>query len=176
MHPERWWYMSDLARHLRVRPSSLQRELAQMVGAGILRKRHEGNRVYFQADSDCPFFQDLQRIIIKTTGLVDVVREALQPLAKKIKVAFVYGSIARSDERSTSDIDLMVVGSLGLADLAPALKKAQKTLARMINPLLYSRDEFTRKAKARHHFLTAVLDQEKLFVMGSPRELDVILG
>jgi DNA-binding IclR family transcriptional regulator len=81
LQPERWWYLSDLAKHLRRRPSSLQRPLAALVSAGILSRRKEGNRVYFRANPDCPFLPELQGLIAKTVGLVDVARDALSPLA-----------------------------------------------------------------------------------------------
>src|SRR5262249_534539 len=120
--PERSWYLSDLARHLAVPPSSLQRELVDLAKAGVLRRRQNGNRVYFQADSNCPLFTELRGIVLKTVGLRDVLRKCLDPFARHIRVAFVYGSPARSEDRSTSDVDLMVIGVVGLSDLAPALK------------------------------------------------------
>src|SRR5207245_9892775 len=123
MRPERWWYLSDLAHQLSVPPSSLQRALAALVGAGILRRRRDGNRVYFQPDPDCPFLPELRGLMTKTAGLLDVLREALAPFASSIRWAFVYGSIARSAERSSSDVDLMVIGQVGLAEIAPAIRK-----------------------------------------------------
>src|SRR5438034_7134479 len=128
MHPSRWWYQSDLAHHLGVRPSSLQRELNALVDAGILRRRREGNRVYFQPDPECPFLGELTGLMTKTAGLLDVLRERLCRFAKAIDWAFVYGSVARSEERSSSDVDLMVVGRVGLADLSPALRRAERLL------------------------------------------------
>ena len=102
LRPDRWWYLSDLARHLRVPPSSLQRELAALTAAGILRRRRDGNRVYFQPNPECPLFAELQGMLLKTAGLVDVLREALRPLSASIDWAFVYGSIANSQERASS--------------------------------------------------------------------------
>src|SRR6266498_3337135 len=88
LQPDRSWYLSELARRLNVPPSSLQRELAQFVGAGIVTKRQDGNRVYFQADRSCPVFQELSQMLTKTAGLADAVRSALTPLRKKIDLAF----------------------------------------------------------------------------------------
>ena len=107
--PERRWYLLELARHLGVRPSSLQRELKLLAAAGILKRDQNGNRVYFQADAACPIFAELAQILAKTVGIVDVLREILEPLRDRITVAFVYGSVAASSERSTSDIDFMVI-------------------------------------------------------------------
>jgi DNA-binding transcriptional ArsR family regulator len=171
LHPERWWYLSDLAKHLGVRPSSLQRELAALVEAGILNRRQDGNRVYFQANPDCPFLPDLQGLLVKTVGVVDILREALSRFATRIDWAFVYGSIARAEELASSDVDLMLIGQVGLAELTPALRRAEAQLGRAVNPTLYTREEFATKLQAGHHFLKAVLDGEKLFILGGPHEL-----
>jgi DNA-binding transcriptional ArsR family regulator len=171
LHPDRWWYLSDLARHLEVRPSSLQRELATLVDAGILHQRRDGNRIYFQPNPDCPFLAELQGLMLKTTGLVDVLREVLEPFTDRINGTFVYGSMARSEELASSDVNLMIIGRVGLADITTALRQAEGRLNRPVNPTLYSREEFATKLAAGHAFLRAVLDGEKLFILGDPHEL-----
>src|SRR5437764_12524683 len=98
LHPQRWWSLSELARHLGVAPSSLQRELASLVEAGILERRSEGRRVCFRPHPECPVLPELQGLLLKTAGLVDHLREALAPWAEAIELAFVYGSIARAEE------------------------------------------------------------------------------
>lgn len=170
MDPESWWYLSDLAKHLGVSPSSLQRELTSLVSAGILCRREEGNRVYFKADPDCPVLEDLQGLLTKTAGLADALKEALHPLKKKIQAAFVYGSIARGEEISGSDIDLLVVGEVGLSDLAPKLRKAQESLRREINPTVFTPAEFQKKRES--HFLNNVMTNEKIFIIGSHEDLE----
>ena len=172
MHPDRWWYLSDLAKHLGVSPSSLQRELSKLTLAGILRRRPDGNRVYYQPDSECPVLAELKGIVIKTVGLVDLIRSVLEPFRDRIDVAFLHGSIARGEERSTSDIDLITVGDAGLADLSPALQQAESRLKRPINATVYTRAEFAKKAAGGNHFLRAVLDREKLFVVGDEHDLE----
>ena len=171
LHPERWWYLSDLARHLHTTPSSLQRELTSLVGAGILRRRQEGRQVYFSPDPDCPILPELQSLMTKTTGLVEVLRQALAPLAGQITCAFVYGSLARGEIRSDSDIDLMVIGRLGLAALAPRLAQVEAQLGRPVNPTLYTRAEWSRKLKNDHPFLREVLRGAKHFLIGTADEL-----
>ena len=74
LHPEREWYLHELARHLGVAPSSIQRDLAGFVQAGILKRRIHGNRAYFRADVDCPVFPEFRSVLLKTVGLVDVLR------------------------------------------------------------------------------------------------------
>ena len=176
LHPERWWYASELARVLKLPKTSLQRELVNLVQAGVLRKRTEGKQVYYQADPECPFLPDLQGLMAKTAGLVDVIRQALAPLASKIAIAFVYGSVARAQELSTSDVDLMVIGDAGVKDLALPLRKARQQLAREVNVSAHSSEEFERKAHAGHHFVSAVLDKPKLFVIGTKDDLERIAG
>ena len=174
LQPQREWYLSDLARHLRLQPSSLQRELAALVSVGILKTRRAGRMNYFQADSDCPIYPELRGLLTKTAGLVDVLRDALAPVARKIACAFVYGSIARSEERSASDVDLLIVGDVTLSQLAMRIRRCAEKLGREVNPKIYGIDELAEKSSAHDHFLRSVLRQPKLFVYGTQNELDKI--
>ncbi len=171
MHPDRWRFLADLARQIGVPPSSLQREMESLVDVGILLRRQEGKQVYFKPDPSCPILYELQGIVTKTLGLVDVLRETLNPFKKSIKAAFVYGSIARCEELSESDVDLMIVGKESLADLSAALQKAEERLGREVNPTLFSPEEFAKKLKQGHHFLKTVLDTDKLFILGGEHDL-----
>ena len=172
MQPDRWWYLSDLAKHIHRRPSSLQDPLAALVQSGILRRREDGNRVYFQPNPECPFLPELRGLIAKTVGLVDLLRKLLDPLRDHIDFAFVYGSVARGEELSSSDIDLIVIGEATRFDLTPALREAEKRLGRPVNATVYKPAEFATKLKADNHFLRAVLDREKLFVAGDEHDLE----
>jgi DNA-binding transcriptional ArsR family regulator len=173
LHPDRWWYLSDLARHLGVRPSSLQRELATLASADILRQRREGKRVYFRANPDCPFLADLQGLLLKTAGLVDVLREALGPVTGQIAWAFVHGALARGEALATSPVDLLIIGEVARADLAPALSQAERSLDRPVQPTVYTPAEFAAALAAGHAVWRNVLDGAKLFVFGNPEELAV---
>lgn len=172
LHADREWYFRDLAKHLGLRPSSLTRELKSLANAGVLRRREDGNRVYYQADWACPFLPELRGLMLKTAGLVDVLREALRPLANRIVLAFVYGSVARGEELAESDIDLMVVGRTGRFELTRPLQQAEKQLARPVNPTVYKPAEFAKKVASDDHFVRAVLNKEKLFVVGDEHDLD----
>lgn len=174
--PHRWWYMRELARHLRLTPSSLQRELASLVRGGILHERREGKHVYFQAAMESPTFDELQGLILRTVGLADVIRDALKPLAGRIQWAFIYGSVARSEERSASDVDLMMIGQVGLADVSSPLRKAERRLNRAVNPATYTADEFVGKLKSNNHFICTVLRSKKLFVLGDSGEFASTFG
>lgn len=175
-HTEKWWYLSELAQFLGTSPSSLQRELKALVDAGILETRREGTRAYFKADTRSPVFPELRGLIDKTAGVVPTLRTILRPFERRIACAFVYGLVARSEERAQSDIDLLVVGDVGLADLTPALRRAEGRLGGEVNVTSYSTAEFRKKATAKDHFLSEVLRRPKQFVKGDQGDVDNLIG
>jgi predicted nucleotidyltransferase len=126
---------------------------------------------YYQANVDSPLFPDLRGLLLKTAGLIDVLADALRPVAPKLAAAFVYGSMASGNEQSDSDVDLMVIGTIPPADLSLSLRSARDTLGRQINPTTYTPAEFNKKRAAKDHFLTQVLSEPKLFVLGNENEL-----
>lgn len=172
VQPEKAWYVSELARRLNVPSSSLQRELHDLTEAGILKSHRQGRMVYYQANAESPLFPDLRGLLLKTAGLVDILADALKPLAPKIRIAFVYGSIASGQERSDSDIDVMVIGAVSPVELATPLRRARDALGREVNPTVYTSAEFAKKTAAKDHFLTEVLTRPRLVVLGSEHELD----
>jgi predicted nucleotidyltransferase len=168
--------LSDLAAHLGVRPSSLQRELRRLTAAGLIERRVDGKRVYFRALRGSPFFPHLHGLVQAARGIMPVLREALSPSAGRIKVAFVYGSVARGRERPESDIDLLVVGEVGLADLAPVLRRAERTLGRAVNATVYTSEEFAARRRAGRHFLRSLVNERKIFILGDARGLETLAG
>ena len=171
LRPEKPWYVSELARWMHVPSSSLQRELADLTSAGILKTYRQGRMAYYQANTELPIFPELKSLLIKTAGLVNVLAEALSSLGPKIKVAFVYGSIASGREEPDSDIDLFIVGTLKSIELALPIRKASATLHREVTPMLYSPSEFVKKQMSKDHFVTRVLEKPKLIVIGSADDL-----
>lgn len=176
VQPEKAWYASELARRMGVPSSSLQRELKDLTAAGILKTHQQGRMAYYQANTESPVFLELRGLLLKTAGLVDVLAEALKPLEGRLRLAFIYGSVASGQERSDSDIDLMVVGAVLPADLALPLRRARAVLGREINPTVYSPSEFDRKRAAKEYFLTRVLAEPRLVVLGSGDELAKAAG
>jgi DNA-binding transcriptional ArsR family regulator len=174
--PSRAWYLSNLARHLGLPPSSLQRELARLTQTGILRQERDGNRVTYQANLENPLVGDLRNLILKTVGICDVLRAALGPIAHRVKAAFVFGSMAKGAEQPASDVELMVIGSVGLSEVVEALKSAEEQLGRAINPSIYSEEEAARKVKAGHYVLETVLNDRKLFLIGGQDDLAAVTG
>jgi len=176
VQPEKAWYASELAKRMGVPSSSLQRELHDLSEVGILKTHRQGNMVYYQANTDSPVFPDLRGLLLKTAGFIDVLADALKPVAAKVRTAFVYGSIAAGAEKSDSDIDLIVVGQVSPADLALPLRRARELLGREINPTVYTPPEFDKKRAANDPFLKQVLDKPRLFVLGNKDELGKIAG
>lgn len=174
--PEKWWYLSELAEYLHTTPSSLQRELASLAASGILRQRREGTRTYFKAEARSPIFRELRSLFEKTAGMIPTLRQALEPLENQIGSSFVYGSVGRGKETATSDVDLMVIGNVGLAELAPALRKVEARLGREVNVTNYSVREFRKRIAAKDHFVSTVLRGPKRFVKGTQRDLDEAIG
>ena len=170
-HPERAFYLREIARASGTTPSSLQRELAALSAAGLITREARGNQVHFRANPRSPLFEELRAIVVKTFGVADVVREVLVPLGKAVEAAFIYGSLARGDAGPESDVDLMIVGTAAFADLAERLQPVEAALQRSVNPTIYPRVEFAQKAAARTGFLASVLDEPKIFLIGSEPEL-----
>ena len=171
-HVDERFYLRQLTRSAGVGMGAVQRELKALVDAGIISRNVQGNQVYYQANSQSPVFKELKSLVVKTAGVGDVLRTTLAPLADRIDTAFVYGSIARGEERKNSDIDVLVVGNVTFAEVTAALSSVQKTIGREINPTVYPLTEFLSKVRAGHHFLNAVLGGEKLFLIGDKDELE----
>src|SRR5438093_7738288 len=174
--PDKWWYLSELAQFLKTTPSSLQRERKALVDGGILQQRREGTRTYFKAETRSPLFPELRGLVEKTVGVLPTLQEVLAPLQAGLDCAFVYGSVARSEEHALSDVDLLFIGAVGLAELAPALRKAERRLGREVNVTSYSAREFRKKVAAKDHFLSEVLRGPIEFVKGNRSDLDEIIG
>lgn len=164
-------HLRDITRKTGFAIGTVQRELAGLTQAEIIIRRKDGNRIYYQANTNSPIFPELSGLLRKTAGIADVLKGALKPISKKIKTAFVFGSFAANSARSNSDIDLLVIGSCNFGDVVEVIGKAQDKLGREINPSVYPADEFKKKAAAGHHFIKTVLAGAKIFLIGDENEL-----
>jgi predicted nucleotidyltransferase len=162
LEPERWWFMTELAQHLGTAPSSLQRELDSLVEVSLLVRRQDGRRIYLKANEASPLFPDLKGLFEKTRGLVPTLTSALDRFRDKIVLAMLYGSIARGEENATSDVDLLLVGSIKQIDLLPSLRKLESRFHREVNITFFAPEEFERRLKAKDHFLHTVLKAKTL--------------
>jgi predicted nucleotidyltransferase len=171
LHPDRAYHVREIARLTGTVAGTLHKELARLADAEILQKSMSGNQVLYQANRDGIIFEELASILRKTSGLVDVLAEALEPLADQIEAAFVFGSIASGKASAASDIDLMIIGDISFAEAVNATYPVQNTLGREINPKVYNRKEWKKMVSKQDAFIKNVMSRPKLFVLGSDNEL-----
>jgi uncharacterized protein len=171
-HPGERFFVRQLAAALCEDSTNLSRELIRLEGLGIVTGVREGHQKYFQANPESSIYPELRGLVTKTSGVSDLLREALRPLSSRIEVAFVFGSVAAGKETAASDVDVLVVGSLPLKELVEAFSPVQDRLGREVNPTIYPAPEFREKITQGHHFLTGVLQGPKIFLIGSSRELE----
>ena len=176
MHSKKRWYLADLSRHLNRNPSSLRNELIKLTEAGISNRSQEGRNIYYQPNTDNPLLVDIKNLLTKSVGLLDVLREVLEPFAGKIYFSFVYGSFARSEEHSESDVDLLVVGSLRLSEIASKISEAERKLGRDVNPTFLTCQEVVDKLEQNNHFLRTVFSDEKFFLIGDVHVMENVIG
>lgn len=172
--PDRRYYVREIARGAGTQPSSLQRGLAALTRAGVIERHEEGRQVYYQANPNCPIFNELKGIVTKTFGVADVVREVLRPHEKHIRVAFIYGSVAKGTEAPGSDVDLFVVGDLPPSELSIDLDKITSDLGRRVSLTSYSLDEFVQMQKEENSFVTRVLDGAVIWLIGDRDTVDAL--
>jgi predicted nucleotidyltransferase len=165
--PQRSFTVSELIASTSAGSGAVQRELAKLVASGLLTMQPVGNQKRYQANPTAPIHDELVGIVQKTVGLTEPLREALQPLASKITVAFVFGSVAKRGDTARSDIDVMIVsGKLGYADALTALVDVEKKLGRKINPTIYSPAELAKRIKSDNAFVRRVMEQPKIWLIG----------
>jgi len=166
------FHLRELARMTGVGSAgSLKKELDQLVQAGLLKLQRVGNQTLFSANAEHPVFPELLGLVRKTVGLVDLLQQALQPLAAQIQVACVYGSVARGTDTAQSDVDVLLIGDVGFAQVLLALHDTQALLGREINPKVMSLAEWQEKKQADNSFVQDVLNKPKLWIIGSEHEL-----
>jgi len=171
-NPGRSFYAKEIVRYAGMGVGSVQRELEKLAAVNLLTVTQIGNQKHYQANREAPIFHELRGIVLKTFGLADVLRAALTPFADSIGVAFVYGSVAKASDTATSDIDVMIVGDgLSYSEVIALFAETETQLGRTINPTLYKRADFARKLDQDNSFLTRVMDQPKIFLLGSTDDI-----
>lgn len=171
LEPDATLHLRELARLTGSHAGTLGRELEKLTETGLLLRSEEGNQVRYQANRDCPLFDELAAIFRKTHGAATMLRQALGPLAGKIQVALMFGSAARGTLSAGSDIDLLVVGEGGFSELVQALYPVQQALKREVNPVLYAPGEFKARAQEGDAFVRNVLGKPVVFLMGDKDDL-----
>ena len=172
--PDRSVYASELIRDAGTGSGAAQRELARLEESGLIVARRIGHQKHYRANAASPLYSELRNIVLKTVGLAEPLRDALKPLSSGIRAAFVYGSVAKATDQSASDIDLMIISdNLSYGDVFGALEQVTRALGRKVNPMVYTAAEFSKRARTENAFVTRVLEQPKLWVIGSQNDLPV---
>jgi predicted nucleotidyltransferase len=170
--PDRSYQLTELIELAGSGRGAVQREVEKLAEAGILKLTVARKRKVYQANRQSPIFKELYGLILKTAGLIEPLRSALEPYRRKLELAFVYGSVARGIDTARSDIDLMIIGQdIAYSEIYAALQKAEKTLLRPVNPNLMTLREWQEKNAAQNSFVRNVIRQPKLFVFGTQNEL-----
>jgi predicted nucleotidyltransferase len=171
-NPRRSFYANEVIGLARSGTGAVQRELARLEASGLVTVTRVGKQKHYQANAGSPVFEELRALVLKTVGLADVLRAALAPVSRSIRAAFVYGSIAKGQDTAASDIDMMVItDGLTYADLFAALEEASVQLGRKVAPTVYSSKELAKRVKQDNAFVTRVLAQPKLWLIGNENDL-----
>lgn len=174
--PDESFYHRQIAASTRISAGAIQRELAQLTGAGLILREPRGRQVYYRANPESPIFGELKGLAVKTAGVADVIRSALAPLAVRIRAAFIFGSVAEGRAVAASDVDLMVVGEASFGEVSDVLPGAEGPIGRELNPVVYPVAEFRQKMAEGQHFVTSVMGKPKIFLIGDQRELERLAG
>lgn len=174
--PGKTFYTREIVAAAGAGASQVQKELDQLTRAGLLIRERRANQVYFGVNPDAPVFTELSGLITKTFGIGDVIRAALAPLGGLIDVAFIYGSVARSEHHAGSDIDMFLVGEILLSQLAVPLSGVEKKLGLPVSTTIFDRTEFLSRIKKRDHFISKVVAGPKLFLIGDETNLKALRG
>jgi predicted nucleotidyltransferase len=166
-HPDESFFATEIFRRTGVGRGTVQRELERLVSSGLALMKPIGNQKHYTANKNNPIFSELRSIVVKTSGIAEPLRDALAPLARKIDVALVYGSVARGEAHAGSDVDLLVVAAdIRLEQLFSRLAHAERAIGRKINPTLLTPDEFARRRQNGNAFLTKVLSRPTIPLIG----------
>jgi predicted nucleotidyltransferase len=171
LRPDESLHGREIARRTGLPAGTLTRELKRLAEAGLLNREKRGNQVLYSANRASPIFPELAGILRKTSGMADVVAEALEPLSNRIDVAFIFGSVARAAETTGSDVDVLIVGSVDFGTVIDALHPAQELLAREINPKVFSAFEWKTKLEEKNPFVSDVIFNPKIFLIGEEHDL-----
>jgi len=163
-------HMREIERRSGFSTGTVQGELKKLHRLDLISKNRDGNRLYYQANRTHPLYPEIRSMVLKTIGLVDRMQDALQQ-SSEIETAFVFGSIARHDEKAQSDVDLMVIGNLGLKKLVSLLSGLSEEIGREINPHVLTTKEFIDRKAKKEHFVSRVLQEQKLFIIGNENDL-----
>ena len=167
-------HLREIERRSGFAIGTIRQETRNLVDLGLLCKRQDGNRTYFQANKEHPIYTEIHNMVLKTVGLVDVLKKSLY--TPEVEFAFVFGSAATNSLKPESDIDLLVIGNIGLRGIGKLLKNASNQLNREINPITMAKDRFVERILSKDHFVVEVMDSPKIMIVGAEDELARLAG
>jgi DNA-binding transcriptional ArsR family regulator len=167
---EKELHVREIERQTGLSIGTVRQELQKLVGIELIISRRDGNRLYYRANNEHPLYPEIRNLVLKTSGLVEVLKRALDK--EGVMVAFVFGSIAQNEQTAKSDLDLMVIGEVNLRILTSWLAGVSEEIGREINPHVMSVAEFKKRKESGEHFLGHVLESPKLFIIGNEGELE----
>jgi len=170
LRPDESFYVREIARLTGISAGSLHRELKLLTEAGLLLRTTAGNQVRYQANRDCPIFDEMAGIFRKTAGLADVLRDLLEPMQRKIALALIFGSMAKGEAGAASDIDLLVVGSVPFASVVEACHAGSQRLGREVNPVVMTRAAFRKKRQDGDRFVSRIAREPRIILIGDESE------
>ena len=159
-------HLRDIQRKSRLSIGTIQKEIAHLKDLDLVTSERDGNRLYYAANFNHPLYREICGLVEKTSGVNEKLKETLSSI-KGIECAFVFGSFAKGEEKSHSDIDLIVIGDIGLRTLSSRLKPLTEQTEREINPHIYSLKSWKEKNKKNDHFIKSVLSEKKIFLIGN---------
>ena len=171
---DRELHVREIERQTGLTIATVRQELRKLEGMDIVKARRDGNRLYYRANKEHPLYAEVHNLVLKTSGLVDVLKKVLD--RTEVKVAFVFGSIADDQAGAHSDVDLLVIGEVGLRSLSAWLSGVSDEIGREINPHALSEQDFRKRKRADEHFLSQVLGAPKLFIVGNEDDLEAMGG
>ena len=171
---EKALHVREIERRSGFAIGTVQSEMKKLYKLNLVLKKRDGNRLYYRANRKHPIFSDIHALVVKTVGLLDVLKDALIG-EKAIRAAFIFGSIAEGSEKADSDIDLLVIGEIGLRSLSRLLQGLTEELGREINPYVLAPEEFSLRKSENEHFLSQVLISPKLFIIGDKDDLETMV-
>lgn len=168
--PDATFFIRQLARTIQGSAGTVQRELTTLASAGLIIRNDKDKQVFYRANPAHPIYPELHSLLAKTVGVFSLLTEGLAPLATEIEFAFVYGSFARGEENSASDVDLMVVGEVPLDELLELVSPIERKLSRPVNPTVYDRQELRTRIHSENHFIKALQNAPLVFLIGQENE------
>lgn len=169
-HPDNEYHLRGVVRRTGSGRGAVARELKTLADTGILARESRANLVIYKANRKCPVYKEIHNLVVKTTGVADVIRNALQALSN-ISFAFIFGGASRGTMDKISDVDVFVIGGNTFSEISKVLFVTEKRLDRSVSPVVYSLEEYSRKISERNLFILTVLENPIIMLIGDEDEL-----